>query len=80
MACQKCNSELIVTVLGHCVDRFHAELKGMEYEGYVPHQLGIGGGDDIEMAYCTECGQIQGDWPIEQDNFVEVFGTDEEDD
>lgn len=73
MSCQKCKSELVVTVLSHCVDRFHAELKGMEYEGYVPSQLGIGSGDDVEISYCVACGQMQGDWPLEEDVVIDFF-------
>jgi hypothetical protein len=28
----------------------------VEVDGYVPRGLGIGGGDYLEFAFCTECG------------------------
>jgi hypothetical protein len=65
MSCQKCNNERIVSIQGHCVDRFFATLGHKEYgPDYVPDGLGIGRGDDIEIDYCLDCGQIQGEFPI----------------
>lgn len=32
--------------------------------GYVPRGLNIGGGDNIEIEVCLECGQLQGEWPV----------------
>jgi hypothetical protein len=76
MLCKKCNSERVASLLGHCVDRFNIQLDDKEYEGYVPHDLGIGGGDDIEMDYCLDCGQIQGEFPVNPECFED---EDEED-
>ena len=70
MTCQKCKDERIVSFQGHCVDRFFATLGDKEYgPNYVPRDLGIGGGDDIEIDYCLNCGQIQGEFPIETKAF-----------
>jgi hypothetical protein len=37
-----------------------------EKEGYVPSNMNIGGGDYIEFEYCLDCGQIQGEFPLQQ--------------
>ena len=72
MNCQKCQSDQIVSITGHCVDRFTAEYKGQEYgPDYVNACLGIGKGDMIEISYCLICGRIQGDFPIDEPDFYE---------
>ena len=35
-----------------------------EGEGYLPDDIGIGGGDYIDFDYCLDCGQIQGEFPL----------------
>jgi hypothetical protein len=35
-----------------------------EHDGYVPDGLGIGGGDYIELHWCMDCGQVQGEFPL----------------
>jgi hypothetical protein len=37
----------------------------VEHHGYVPRDIGIGGGDYLKMSYCLDCGQIQGEFPLE---------------
>jgi hypothetical protein len=37
---------------------------GQEHDGYVPEDIGIGGGDYIEFYYCLDCGKIQGNFPV----------------
>jgi len=32
--------------------------------GEVPGDMGIGGGDYVEVAWCLDCGQLQGKWPL----------------
>lgn len=66
MACKKCNSERIASVGGKCSDLFSASIGGAEHDGYVPRDLGIGGGDYVELEYCLDCGQIQGEFPLPQ--------------
>ena len=39
-------------------------LAGERHSGYVPRDLGIGGGDDIGFDYCLDCGQVQGAFPL----------------
>jgi hypothetical protein len=63
MAC-KCGSERIVNVSGKCDDRFSATQVDTQFRidsGYVPYEIGIGGGDYINFEYCLGCGRIQ-DW------------------
>jgi hypothetical protein len=40
------------------------DLGGRHEHGYVPRDLGIGGGDDVHFAYCLDCGQIQAAFPL----------------
>jgi hypothetical protein len=40
------------------------DLAGRHYHGYVPRDLGIGGGDDVQMTFCLDCGQLQGAFPL----------------
>lgn len=64
MACKKCNSERIASVGGKCSDLFSASIGGAEHDGYVPDDMGIGAGDYLELDYCLDCGQIQGEFPL----------------
>lgn len=68
MKCQRCNSDRIASVSAKCSDLCFWETAGIEKDGYVPGDVGIGGGDYVELSYCLECGQIQGTWPIPKVN------------
>lgn len=59
-----CESQRLCTISCKCSDLFNAEIEGNEHDGYVPPDLGIGGGDYVKMVYCLNCGQIQGEWPL----------------
>lgn len=63
MTC-KCGSTRFARVFGKCNDAFCAAVPGGDYDGYVPHNLNIGGGDTMEFKFCMECGTIQADWPL----------------
>lgn len=76
--CQKCKSTRIVAMYGKVSDRCHASIGDNEHEGYVPNDLGVGGGDDLDFEYCLDCGQIQGDFPM-QPSQLESGGSDESD-
>ena len=69
MSCKQCNSERVASVMGKCSDLFNAQLDEKEYEGYVPHDMGIGGGDEVQFDYCLDCGQIQGNFPVNPECF-----------
>lgn len=62
--CQQCRSLRLARVLGHCSDMCSIDVAGKHTHGYVPRDLGIGGGDDVHFLYCLDCGQIQGQFPV----------------
>ena len=79
MACQKCGSERIAGVSGKTSDRcdFSIDSKDIHHDGYVPHDVGLGGGDYIEFDYCLDCGQMEGTWPLPE---TELEKGDEDED
>lgn len=64
MSCQSCGSARLLEASAHCSDMFSGSIGGKEISGYVPRDLGIGGGDDMEITLCLDCGQVQGTWPL----------------
>jgi hypothetical protein len=76
MSCKKCNSERIAFVGGKTSDRSWGSIGSNEFDGYVPRDLGIGGGDFIKISYCLDCGQIQGNFPLPK---TELETPDDED-
>jgi hypothetical protein len=77
MNCQKCNSERIASISGKCSDCCHCSIGDRDDEGYVPYDLGVGGGDYIKFKWCLDCGQIQGNFPCPSSD-IEKDITDEE--
>lgn len=77
MGCQKCGSTRIVRAGGKVSDMFGARIGEHDHEGYVPRDLGIGSGDYMELDYCADCGQIQGEFPLPPTE-METSGGDEE--
>lgn len=65
MTCQTCSSERIAKVHAKASDLHHVKIARNEHDGYLPHDFGIGGGDDVDFSYCLDCGQIQGKFPLE---------------
>ncbi len=55
----------IMTLNAKCDDRFSIEFEDergtSSHQGYVPHDLGIGGGDYVKLRINAETGQIL-DW------------------
>lgn len=77
MACQKCSSIRIFSINAKCSDLCNVVSNtGLEHDGYVPENIGIGGGDYVEFDYCIDCGQIQGQFPI---SFNGKFSEDDSD-
>jgi len=64
MACQKCGSTRVMSFSGKCSDCFGGSIGSKDFDGYVPHDMGIGGGDYVEGKLCLDCGQMQGEWPL----------------
>jgi hypothetical protein len=69
MPCQNCGSNKIMSVNGKTSDMCGVSIfdddfdHWINYDGYVPRGLDIGGGDYIEMEICIECGRVQGSFP-----------------
>jgi hypothetical protein len=63
-ACQQCRSLRLALILARCSDMCSVDLAGKHTHGYVPRDLGVGGGDDLHFRYCLDCGQIQGRFPL----------------
>ena len=64
MSCQRCKSERIAEVSAKCSDMCSVDLGDSRMNGYVPEDMGIGGGDYIDFKWCLECGQLQGKFPL----------------
>lgn len=64
MSCQRCKSERVVAVCAKCSDCCNVDFRDKHHDGYVPGDLGIGGGDYVDISVCLDCGQLQGEWPL----------------
>jgi len=78
MACKNCGSERILSVNGKCSDCCSLSFNNVDQVDYNPGDCGIGSGDYIRFELCLNCGQIQGDFPIEDPTFS-LWDEDEED-
>ena len=57
----KCGSNRIAYISAKSSDlNFVRVGEESSVEGYVPRDMGIGGGDYVEFDWCLNCGQIQG--------------------
>lgn len=64
MNCFRCKSSRVANVTAKCDDRCGVNLSTQEHDGYVPEDVGIGGGDYISFHWCLDCGQIQDKFPL----------------
>ncbi len=75
MICHRCNNNQILRFGAKCSDLFDATYQAatgpIDYSGYVPYNLNIGGGDYIELAICMNCGQTQGTFPVPEETVIE---------
>ena len=65
---------MIIKIIAKCSDLCHIYFNNKEYDGFVPRNLGIGGGDYINLQIDTNNGQIQ-DWKPLSDEEVEEICT-----
>ena len=72
MTCQRCGSSRVLSVFAKCSDMCVVSMNGHEKEGYVPRDLGIGGGDDVDFNLCLDCGQVEGVFPLPKSEFEDV--------
>jgi len=58
---------------GKCSDQAFASMQESEHEhdGYAPDIDNVCDGDDIQFEVCLDCGQMQGEWPLEKTEFEE---------
>jgi hypothetical protein len=62
--CNRCDSDRIAFISAKCSNLCSVDIIDKKYEGYVPDNMGIGGGDYIRFSCCLNCGQIMGIFPI----------------
>jgi hypothetical protein len=53
--CQQCRSPRLARGYGHCSDMCRIALAGKHTHGYVPRDLGVGGGDAVPFIYVGRC-------------------------
>lgn len=63
-ACKRCDSTRVVSINAKCDDRCYVDIGRSRHTGYVPRDMGIGGGDYLEIQICLDCGQAKGQWPL----------------
>lgn len=78
MTCFDCDSERILEVSAKCSDLCFLHYCGLEKDGYVPDDIGIGGGDYVEFHLCMNCGRVQNAYPI-NDELIKMRLSGEED-
>lgn len=66
MNCDKCDSKRILRVSSKPSDCSSVTLGDVSHDGYLPKDLGIGGGDYVEFNLCLDCGKVQGKFPLPQ--------------
>ena len=78
MKCQKCDSPRVININSKSSDLNCVYTDDVNHDGYVPTGIGIddGTGDYIVFAWCLNCGQIQGEFPLP----ISDFEMGEEDD
>ncbi len=61
--CKQCKGGRFASISAKSSDRNSGQVDGVDFEGYVPDNIGIGGGDYIWVEWCLDCGQIVGAFP-----------------
>jgi hypothetical protein len=67
MNCRRCGGGRLAGICAKCSDLCSYFLVNDEEKsgnGYVPGDMGIGGGDYVEFSFCLDCGQIQTEFPV----------------
>ncbi len=59
-----CGSERVALLTAKCSDCCGVSLGHRDMDGYVPSDMGIGGGDYVTFEYCLDCGKISGEFPL----------------
>ena len=77
MSCE-CGSERIISLSGKTSDLANTSYNEFQKDGYVPYDLGIGGGDYIEFEFCADCGKIQDFHSLTDEEIASAIVGDEE--
>jgi hypothetical protein len=77
MNCQRCQSERIADMGGKVSDMCFYSVGNNQQNGYVPGDMGVGGGDYLEFKYCLDCGQLQGNFPLPPTNIEKQIRPEE---
>ena len=77
----KCGSERIAKVGGKCSDLgwFSVPHLNIDHDGYHPNIDGVCESDYVDLSFCLDCGKIQGNFPISDEDIKKVFEEDEDD-
>ena len=74
----ECEHKRVASFGGKSSDCNSFSFDGKECDGYVPENVGIGGGDYVEFDYCLDCGQILSkDFPVKQETLDKLFEEEE---
>jgi hypothetical protein len=77
MSCNRCDTtQPMVTVTAKCSDCCSVGYGPHGHDGYVPRDIGIGGGDYIEFTYCPACGTIQDFIPVPNQQVLHALKVD----
>jgi hypothetical protein len=69
-----CGSERILNANGKVSDMCDLQFQGRYKDGYVPSGLNIGSGDYLEVSFCLDCGKVQGNFPVTDEQVNAAFG------
>ena len=75
--CSRCQSVRVASITAKCSDCCNIHFMKVDNDGYVPGDMGIGGGDYVEFSWCLDCGQIQGKFPMRNTDFEEAISDDD---
>ena len=70
--CQQCGSDRIMQASAHGRDCCYVSIGDWESQGYMVGGLNVGGGDDMEIEVCLDCGTMQGEWPLSAERVAEI--------
>lgn len=75
MSCTSCNSNRLIDVSSKASDLHYVSVPHLDLEsdGYFPSVPGIGAGDYVELTACLDCGKIQGQFPISDEDLKNSF-------
>lgn len=73
MNCANCNSDRILNISAKCSDLCTISMWQQDHDGYVPSDMGIGGGDYVELELCLDCGYANGQWPLPESKLERKF-------